>query len=165
MINITVSGDKEFTAKLTSMPVILNKSLTRAITILTLELKSYIIRSKLSGQVLNHQTGNLWRSIQQKVESNPEKVEGSVFSSGDVKYAAIHEYGGTIKHPGGTPYYVSQLLGGRAFFVSKANNPNLPVTKAHNIPMPERSFMRSSLRDYQNKIQVTLDKAINDVAK
>ncbi len=164
MITVAVNGDKELITKLDKVPAELNKSLTKAITILTLELKNYIIRNKLSGQVLNHRTGNLWRSIQAApVINTGDFIEGKVFSSGDVKYAAIHEYGGTIKHPGGTPYYLDKKNGGKAVFVSKIDNPNLPVTKAHDINMPQRSFMRSSLRDFQGKIRVSLDRAVKEI--
>lgn len=162
MLNVTITGDKQVSANLKQMPDQMNKSLTKAITVLTLQLKDYIIRNKLSGQVLNHRSGALWRSIQQKVSSSNTEVVGTVFSSGDVKYAAIHEYGGIIKHPGGTPYYVSELLGGKAFFMNKLDHPNAPVTKAHDIPMPQRSFMRSSLKDFHDKIQSTLTIAVKE---
>ncbi len=161
MIDITLTGGNELAAKIRQMPYKVNKSLTKAITILTFQLKDYIIRNKLSGQVLNHRTGALWRSIQAApVQSSGTEIVGKVFSAGDVKYAAIHEYGGTIKHPGGTPYFINDV--GMASFVNKLDNPNLPVTKAHDIPMPQRSFMRSSLKDFQNKIQSTLTIAVKE---
>ncbi len=163
MIEVSLVGGKEFAVKLDQMPDKLNKSLFVAITSLTLQLKNHIIRNKLSGQVLNHRTGNLWRSIQAlPVKNTTNFIEGQVISSGDVKYAAIHEYGGTIKHPGGTPYLVNK---GRAVFVNKRDNPNLPVTSAHDIPMPQRSFMRSSLKDFHDKIQSTLTIAVREGTK
>jgi phage gpG-like protein len=156
MIDVTITGGKELQAKLLMMPDKVNKSLTKAITILTLELKDYIIRNKLSGQVLNHRTGRLWRSIQQKVSSSNNEVIGTVFSAGDVKYAAIHEYGGT------TPPHIIEPKTAKALYFNGrfAMRVNHPGSK-----MPERSYMRSSLRDYQSKIQTSLNAAIAEGIK
>jgi phage gpG-like protein len=66
--------------------------------------------------------------------------------SPQVPYAQIHNEGGIIKHPGGTPYFMKD---GKAIFVSKKTagrlngifHTPLPLTKAHKIPMPKRQFM------------------------
>lgn len=65
-----------------------------------------------------------------------------VWGSKDLKYALIHELGGVINHPGGTPYLIGE--DGKAVFVSK-NSPgaaNLPKTKPHQIVMPARPYLR-----------------------
>lgn len=75
---------------------------------------------------------------------------------GDLRYGLLHEYGGTIPHPGGTPYIVVE--GGKAVFVSIAKaqeieaktGRKLPVTKAHTITMPARPFLRPGLREFMN---------------
>lgn len=59
------------------------------------------------------------------------------------RLAAVHEYGKTIKHPGGTPYFV---IDGRATFVSNSHfkdSGEIPtgVTAPHNIVIPPRPFM------------------------
>jgi hypothetical protein len=81
-----------------------------------------------------------------------------------VKYAGIQEFGGTIRHPGGTPYFVPQG-GGQAVFVSlkDARARFLPRTKPHNIKIPERSFLRSALREMEPKIQSELAAAVGEV--
>ncbi|MEL7698650.1 hypothetical protein VO57_015415 [Citromicrobium bathyomarinum] len=68
-------------------------------------------------------------------------VEGTWGSKG-VKYARIHELGGTIEHPGGTPYKI--VDGGMAVFVSKDDPEaaNLPKTKPHEIVVPARPYLR-----------------------
>jgi phage gpG-like protein len=66
--------------------------------------------------------------------------------SPQVPYAQIHNEGGTINHPGGTPYFVKD---GKAIFVSKKTaarlngifHKPLPLTGKHKIPMPKRQFM------------------------
>lgn len=75
---------------------------------------------------------------------------------GDLRYGLLHEYGGTIPHPGGTPYIVVE--GGKAVFVSIAKaqeieaktGRTLPKTKAHTITMPARPFLRPGLREFMN---------------
>jgi len=60
-----------------------------------------------------------------------------------LKYARIHEYGGTINHPGGTKYLV--VGKGLAVFVKKSALRFTGITKPHQIRIPERSYLRSSL--------------------
>lgn len=127
------------------MPDGLRRELRREVSKQTLMLEA-LVKRKLSNDVLRVRTGNLRASIHSVVDEGPTSITGKVASSGDVKYAAIHEFGGTIKHPGGTPFMSFE---GQTFFVSKqkAANLNLPVTRPHDIPIPERSFMRSSLAE------------------
>jgi hypothetical protein len=66
--------------------------------------------------------------------------------------AYIHEFGAEIDHPGGTPYIIVE--GGKAQFVSK-NSPaavGAKVTKPHKIVIPERSFMRSTIKEKKKDI-------------
>ena len=58
------------------------------------------------------------------------------------KIAAIQNDGALIHHPGGTPYYFSELAQ-RAIFVHKntAFSFELPLTKPHDIVIPPRPFM------------------------
>lgn len=92
-------------------------------------------------------SGALVNSIKPKSVTS-EKV---VISAGSdkVPYARIHNEGGIIAHPGGTPYFLDKKNDGKAVFVSKKkatewatkNGTYLPITKPHNIPMPMRRFM------------------------
>lgn len=74
---------------------------------------------------------------------------------GDLRYGLLHEYGGTIPHPGGTPYIVVE--GGKAVFVSIAKaqeieaktGRKLPVTKPHSITMKARPFLRPGLAQFE----------------
>jgi hypothetical protein len=78
-----------------------------------------------------------------------------------VKYAAIHEFGGVIKHPGGTAYIV--IAGQGAVWISNAKAEtmaNVKRTAAHDIPMPERSFLRSTLADMKDEIEEGLREAV-----
>lgn len=67
----------------------------------------------------------------------------------NLEYARIHELGGVIQHPGGTHYlvtkdgirFVSEEKGLRLRLQGK----HLGITKAHQIPMPPRPYLRPGL--------------------
>lgn len=63
----------------------------------------------------------------------------------NAKLGAVHEFGADIKHPGGTPYKI--LANGKAQFVKKSEGDGLPVTAAHDIHIPRRSFLLDPLKD------------------
>lgn len=129
---------------------------------------------KNSGSRLRTLYGNLTRSLQPGGKGNISKSEFKQGKytlefgfdpmtkvtqgprQGDLRYGLLHEYGGTIPHPGGTPYIVVE--GGKAVFVSigKAQEieaktgRKLPVTKPHSITMKARPFLRPGLREFMN---------------
>lgn len=115
-------------------------------------------------------TRTLERSVMVKNTSD------SVIVSTNVKYAQIHNEGGTINHPGGTPYlpfnvvYTARKTRGRigrmgdnqVAFISKRNASKFPqakFTKPHKIPMPKRQFMGYS-RELMNNLKKNLDSLI-----
>lgn len=150
MINMTMTGDRQVIARLQSMPDELRQVLRRRIWALTLKLQARVQR-KLSGQVLNVVTGALRRSIQSEVRDEAQAIIGRVFSTGDVKYARIHEFGGTTRAHVIEPRKATALLfamGGKNVFARRVNHPGSK--------MPERSFMRSSLEEMREEIIRTL---------
>jgi len=72
-----------------ALPAMLKDALQRG-----LELVRNRVIDKLSGQVLNVQTGRLWRSINYEIEQTPTKLRGVIGSK--VKYAPVHEFGAVI---------------------------------------------------------------------
>lgn len=67
-----------------------------------------------------------------------------------VPYARIHELGGTINHPGGTPY---KMIDGRATFLSLRNpeSKDLPRTRAHDIKIEARPYLKPGFIEWQKK--------------
>ncbi len=63
-------------------------------------------------------------------------------------YAAIQHYGGTIHHPGGTPYIV--LGDGRAQFLRKDGEypAGVQFTKPHDITIPEHPYLVIQEEDF-----------------
>lgn len=161
IVTVSITGDKTLIAKYDRMPESIALALQRKVTALTLKLERKIKAEKLNGQVLNRVTGRLARSITHEVDVEPNGVYGRVFSTGDVKYAAIHEFGGQT-----TPHVIypkkAQALsfmgsGGNRVFAKKVNHPGSK--------MPERSFMRSALRDMSTEISTGLKTAVIDAIR
>ncbi len=154
MISISMTGDRELIARLTALPSGLRTILRRKIWALTLRLQARV-QQKLSGQVLNVVTGALRRSIQSDVRETADGIRGVVFSTGDVKYARIHEFGGKTRAHIIEPRKAQALafmMGGKMVFAKRVNHPGSV--------MPERSFLRSSLEDMREEIRRELTDGI-----
>ncbi len=156
MITVELVGQRELSLRLTSMPAAVRSALIRKTTALSLQLEA-LVKSKLSGIVLNVVTGALRRSISHKVESGATSVKATVFSSGDVKYAGIHEFGGTIHVPEIVPVKAQAL-----HFIYEGKEIFAKRVRAHDVVMPERSFLRSSLEDMRTEIVAGLREAVNE---
>lgn len=147
MITVSVKGDKELIRRFDDMPMALKAVLLQKTQALAIDIQGVVVSQKLHGQVLNHRSGALARSIQQEATSTDLKVTGRVFSSGDVKYAAIHEYGGTTSPHDIVPNKAQALaftIGGKQVFAKVVHHPGSK--------MPERSFMRSTLAEWKERI-------------
>lgn len=127
------------------------------------------VQENLTRRILNRVTGQLIRSV--FVDQPTEEGDGIVvtFGSRGVPYAAIHEFGGTIKHPGGTHYFIKD--DGTAVFVRKTigGSLGLPVTRPHDIKIPARMPFREaagrSITDFKEQIATYTLKALKDAGK
>ena len=141
------------------MPGKLQAALLQKVSMLALKLEERVKR-KLSGEVLNVKTGDLRRSIANKVEQSAHAVIGTVYSSGDVKYAAIHEFGGTTKAHVIEAVNAKALafsMGGQQVFAKRVNHPGSKI--------PERSFLRSSLADMRDEITEGLHRTVAETLR
>lgn len=82
-----------------------------------------------------------------KIDGNKIVLESGVDDDA-IPYAYIHEYGGTIKHPGGTPY---RIINGRPLFVSKSRGGRLKRTKPHDITIPARPYLGPGFAAYEKE--------------
>lgn len=159
MLNVSLIGDRELIAKLEAMPDKLHAALLRKVTGLTFKLEAKI-KDKLSGKVLQVRSGKLRRSIHSKVDSTPTSVTGMAASSGDVKYAGIHEFGGQTKAhiiEAKNAKALAFKMNGKQVFFRRVNHPGSK--------MPERSFMRSSLKDMHDEIVQEMNEAAAEAVK
>jgi phage gpG-like protein len=154
MITVKVAGDRELIQRFDEMPIAFKAVLLQKTQGLAVDMQGYVVSQKLHGQVLNQRSGNLARSIQEEVTSTALSVTGRVFSAGDVKYAAIHEYGGTTPPHDIVPDKAKALafmIGGKQVFAKVVHHPGSK--------MPERSFLRSTLADWKERIIQTYREA------
>lgn len=100
--------------------------------------------------------GNLFRSFSRNNDNNIFKVQQSgdnfeVEYGSKVPYALIHEYGGTINHPGGQPYKI--IGNGKAVFVKKTDPEakDLKKTKPHSITMPARPYFNPAVKKFESE--------------
>lgn len=160
-LTVSLKGDKELIARLSKMSEVVQASLYQKMQTLTLMVEA-LVKKKLSGPVLKvgtnrpgHTGGQLRSSIDRKIEMTGIAVYGTVFSSGDVKYAAIHEFGGkTSAH---------LIIAKRASVLAYTKNGDQRFARYVHHPgsaIPERSYMRSSLKDLSNEITLGLKAAV-----
>lgn len=141
-------------AALAGMPERVRDALSDKANMLAAELQAKI-QQKLSGTVLNTKSGALLRSIVTVIDDASANVSVTVSAGGDIKYAAIQEYGGTIP-----PHEILSdkgkalafLVGGKQAFAARVNLPAIAI--------PERSYMRSSLAEMADEIVEGLGEAV-----
>ena len=92
-----------------------------------------------------------------------EEVGGKVYDNGMtiIRIGAIHEFGSTFMHPGGTSYIISK---GKAVFVSNSfTGPVAGKTKPHMITIPRRSFLRTPFDGKKDDLTAAIAKQFQDV--
>ena len=159
MINLSLVGEKELVLHLRSMPAVVRTVIEAKIYALTLKLEARV-KEKLSGQVLKVRSGALRRSIASKVTAVQNAIEGKVFSSGDVKYARIHELGGktkphVIEAKNGKALAFGAFVGMGAARSSWGLFETMMILKKVNHPgsvIPQRSYLGSSLKEQATDI-------------
>lgn len=150
MIRVTLVGTDRVVARLKAMPERVRAALVLAMRRQLLNLQGHVVRSKLSGQVLRRVTGNLASSINVEFRDAGTEISGSVGTK--VWYGAVHEYGGTFNVKGHMRR-VTQVFG-------RPVTPTEAFVRAHSVRYPERSFLRSSLRDLSSVIRADMERSV-----
>jgi phage gpG-like protein len=149
----------DYSASLAGMPDRVRQALSSKANVLAAALEAKI-QQKLSGGVLNMRSGALASSIIATVDESSAGVSVRVGTSGDVKYAAIQEFGGTIPPHEIVPDKAKALafvVGGKQVFAARVN---LPA-----VTMPERSYLCSSLAEMAEGIAEGLSEAVADTLR
>jgi len=150
MIKGVVVGGEAVAARFNAMPDALQARLRVLVTKATIGVQRRA-KEKLNGEVLNVRTGRLRRSITQRVTESAGKVEGIVGTN--VEYAHAHEFGFqgnvTVKE------HLRRL---------KASG-RQAIVRAHsrNVNLPERSFLRSALRELEPEIIESLHDVVKEL--
>lgn len=150
--------DTQVLAKFDVMPGRVHDALVAKVGALDLQLEAKV-KNKLSGAVLQVKTGALRRSIFSTVEDQGNAVYGVVASSGDVKYAAIHEFGFS-----GTEAVKAHVRQISQAFGKPLKNAIAVQVRAFDrkMDMPQRSFLRSSLAEMKDAITQGLQQAVRE---
>lgn len=156
-ITAVLVGDKEVLARLKSMPDKVREGLINAMTNQWYALQAHIVRDKLNGQVLNRRTGFLASSINvgapdtlTEFTAGPNEIVGRVGTA--VRYAAIHEYGGTVNVKGHTRQQ-TQVFG-------RPIDPIEVSVRPHTATFPMRSFLRTGLADRSSQIRDAIQSSV-----
>jgi phage gpG-like protein len=97
--------------------------------------RGYIVKNKLSGQVLKRRTGRLAGSITSAQKIEGQDVVGMVGSN--LKYARIHELGGVIRPKNFK--FLHFVVNGQEIFAKK-------------VTIPKRPYIWSSIEETSSKI-------------
>jgi phage gpG-like protein len=141
-------------AALAAMPERIAAALAAKANALAAELYAKV-QQKLSGDALNRKGGALAGSIGVTIDDTSTGVSARIAASADVKYAAIHEFGGTVPPHQIVPdkaKALAFLLGGKQTFAARVLMPT--------VTMPERSYMRSSLAEMADEVRDELTGAV-----
>ena len=155
MIDFAVTGDDRVITMLRASVPRITSGVRESIGRIVLRLTRYVKEQKLSGQVLKTRTGTLRRKINGRVSEDSVGITGT--TGVKLSYAAAHEYGldkvETVKAHLRT---IKQAFGKQ---LASPIQVNVGQSSRHMI-LPERSFLRSSLRDLRSEIFEDLDQAV-----
>jgi phage gpG-like protein len=160
MLSVTLTGADKLGAKLDDLSPAVLAAVAAKSAALADQLLG-LVRQKLSGAVLKPRTGALAASI--GVEGPAivgDAVVTTVFSGGDLKYAAIQEYGGVTAAHDILPSRAKALAflaGGEQVFARIVHHPGSHI--------PERSYLRASLAEMAAQIEAEMKAAAIDAAQ
>jgi phage gpG-like protein len=146
-------------AALAAMPACIRGALLAKANGLAAALQARV-QQKLAGEVMQSRIGALAANIIAAVDDAPQTIAVRLAVAGDVKYAAIHEFGGTIPPHQIVPDKAKALafvVGGKQLFATRVQMPA--------VTMPERSYMRSSLAEMAQVIREGLSEAVVEVMR
>jgi phage gpG-like protein len=140
----------ETSARLDALPAALGAALAAKAAELSAALADRVKNDKLMGAVLNARSGALRDSILAEASPTGDGVLATVGSFGDVKYAAIQEYGGRTAAHEILPAKAQALafVAGAERFARKVEHPGSVI--------PERFYLRSTLEEMSDEIASSL---------
>ena len=153
MFTATLDGANELIARFEAMPATVMALVAAKTRALAIQLQALVVQ-KLSGEVLQVRTGALRRSIQEEVDQTETSVIATIFSAGDVKYAAIQNYGGVTPPHDIYPSKAEALafmMGGQMVFAKVVHHPGSHIVGKH--------FMDGSLEEMAETITMELKQA------
>jgi phage gpG-like protein len=151
MLTLSLSGDDALEARLDAFSGALCDALATKAETLAQALADTVKSDKLSGQVLAARSGALRDSIEAEVAAGGDAIVATVGSVGELKYAAIQEYGGKTGAHEILPIkgkVLAFVAGGATRFAAKVEHPGSTI--------PERSYLRATLDEQTDAIVAAL---------
>jgi phage gpG-like protein len=157
-----VRGDERVVAWLGAIGTDARQALLDIMNTVGIDVQTWVVTEKLSGQVLHRQSGHLSASINQKVREANTTVSAVIGSNNEFgAYGATWEYGGTFTIPAHERMMTMA-------FGKPMKNPRMVQVRSFQRTFDERSFLRSSLRDTApvevEKIRVAMAEFIRSAA-
>jgi phage gpG-like protein len=146
--------DTNLRIRLAAMGPRVRAALLRAVTESAIDVQGKV-QAKLAGVVLNERTHRLHDSIHYQITDDSDGVTATVGT--DVVYARIHEYGGTVT-------VREHLMHMTQMFGHPLETPRDVLVREHTATYPERSFLRSTLREETPTIRARLTAAVRGAA-
>ncbi len=160
MITAVLIGRENVSPFLRGIPPKIEEQLKIEVEALAIKLTRKVKEEKLSGQELKNRIGALRASINYKIQNGYRAFYGIVGTN--KQYAAVHEYGfdGIVN----VRSFLRMLV---KAFGKQLLNPVQVTVGAHtrHMIMPERSFLRSSLREMKPEVLKRLAEAIRKGAQ
>lgn len=154
MIEFSVQGDQAVVKMLGAQVPALTKAVRNSITRASIMLVRYVKENKLSGQVLHVRSGTLRRKVNYRVTETPSTITGQ--AGVKLSYAAAHEYG----FDGDVNVREHLRTAKQAFGRPIAATTFSVRAHSRHMKLPERSFLRSSLRELTPAIQGMIRQAV-----
>lgn len=158
-LTVKFMGDDKVIANLKNMGPAAVKAGTASIKRSTMKVLRRA-KEKTSGEVLKNRTGTLRRALNQRMEQGSGVVVGIVGIK--LRYAAAHEFGfhGTV-----TVKQHTRMM--RMAWGRPVADPHPIVVGAHSMKMnlPERSYLRSSLKELKTEIIADMQSSVAKVVK
>lgn len=137
MITVKITGAERAAGYLAEHEEAITGRTLSAMQRLVLEIQRTVMADKLSGQVLKNRTGNLRRATTQKVEQKGSVIKGIVGTDRTAAYGKVHELGLVV-------------------------NARSRLGKLYTIRYPQRSYLRSTLAEYKDRIVSELARAVRE---
>lgn len=160
MFSLAVDGLDQTRARLDAYPAALSAALAAKASELASALADRVKYDKLSGGALNAQSGALQASIAASISIAADGVSVSVGSEGDVKYAAIQEFGGKTAAHEILPEKartLAFLMGGSLRFARLVHHPGSSI--------PARPYLHSAIDEMADDIVAGLASAAQDLER
>jgi phage gpG-like protein len=147
----TLTGADALERRLAELPADMQARLQSKARDLAAALAAKVRDEKLSGGSLQTKTGALKTSISAKISSQDGVLTATIGSFGDVKYAAIQEYGGRTSAHEIVPdkaQALAFLVGGSLRFFHRVQHPGSTI--------PKHAYLQSSLDEASDEIVAEL---------